>query len=91
MKNPNEKLRVERVESQIPRARREKLLIRRLSIDKSVLGLRWRRRENWVCRKMKGVANSNTLIITQNRDMDLNRQIKSKKGWFTGNRGELVL
>jgi len=91
MKNPKEKLRVERVESQIPRARREKLLIRRLSVDKSFLALRWRRRENWACRRMNGVANSNTRIITQNVDMDFKSQFNCKKDWFTGNRGEFVL
>jgi hypothetical protein len=74
MKNPEEKLRVERVESQIPRARREKLLIRRLSVDKSVWGLRCRRWENWACHRMNGVANSNTLIIAQNMDMDFKSQ-----------------
>jgi len=91
MKNPKEKLRVERVESQIPRARREKLLIRRLSVDKSFLGLRGWKRENWACRRMNGVANSNTLIIAQNTDMDFKCQFNCKKDWFTGNRDEFVL
>ena len=40
MKKPREKLRVESVKSQIPKAMREKLLMRRLSVDKSFLGLR---------------------------------------------------
>lgn len=36
MKKPREKFRVERVERNIPRARREKLFIRRLSVKEGV-------------------------------------------------------
>lgn len=91
MKNPREKLRVESVESQIPRARREKLLMRRLSLDRSFLGLRWTRREDWACRRMNGVVNSSNRIIMQNVDIDCISQFKAQRGYCTGTRGELVL
>ena len=91
MKKPREKLRVESVESQIPRARREKLLIRRLSDDSSVMGRRWARREDCACRRMNGVTNSNSRIIMKNVEIDCNRQFRGRKRSLTGKRADLLL
>jgi len=89
MKNPREKLRVESVESQIPRARREKLLMRRLSVDRSFLGLRQTRREDCACRRTNGVVNSSSRRIMQNVDIDCKSQFKRKGGTVPALEGNL--
>jgi len=69
MKNPREKFSVERVERNIPRARREKLLMRRLVVLGVALEVDIR--ESWVRRRMRGMAISRNRMMWHKVETDL--------------------